>query len=297
MKKKVLISLLAAVCALSLTACAKAPEQATESKEDTTVSQPSEVTSTDAKIEVSAVSLPKDVSPLTLEQVRSIIKESETDKEQSSGRISYMMRKLDEIQKSQRMNVSRPITHSEEQEYTYYLFDGDEWTNETVVITRPWYFVPVDGKSVDWVREESVVLHRTYDTSGQLTSEEVLYNFFVDDLQTDYPTTEQIQEIIAGAQAAEAQNRNHFIYDELNKIQQPNAMALYFSGTQLPTDCYTCLLKATADKFEFVALVVPNSGTNMGDELEGDTTVYKIEQNLYGEILSQETLYEVKADA
>ena len=133
MKKKLLISLLAAVCVLSLTACAKTPEQATESKEDTAVSQPSEVTPSDTKIEVPPASKSKALNPLTLEQVKDVIFFMTESRDPKIG-VGNIVVELDKIQQSR-------FAHDEYLErgvwistHTYRLFENGEQTNNTIVV-------------------------------------------------------------------------------------------------------------------------------------------------------------------
>ena len=298
MKKKVLISLLAAVCVLWLTACAKAPEQAAESKEDTTVSQQSEVIPTDTKIEASPVSQPEELNPLTLEQVKTIIKDSESARDKSGGRIAYIREKLDEIQKFQLVKAYRPSVHVEEAELTYYLFDDSGRTNGTVVVTRPYCFVLVNDSSGNLVpvEDEMVVLHRTYDSNGEVSEEEVLWNFFDDKLAINYMTVEKFQEIVATARAEGRSNR--WIYEELEKIQQPNTPFLYLVNPKYPGRWYTYLMNATADTFEYIAWEDVHSGENMPTgSMDGDFIVYRVKQGLYGDILEKEILYDVREES
>lgn len=269
MKKIIAISIL--LCMLSLTACAKSPEQATESKGESAVSQPSEVTSTDAKIEVSATSQTEDVSPLTLEQVKQIIKDSEGQE----NRFQTIRNELRHIQK----------TNSYQDE------SGKDW--------RTFELSDENGLTMDKIAvntSDGYVFYQHNDNEGHLISEEVLYNA-VADMNTEGMSVERVQEILTLSETEavkEGITQSEYVCHELQKMQEPGIITMPIDdGGLLFCDAYYLPLENINSR-KIVLMKVPNSETNMGNPEIGDTILYLVEIDAHGNYLSKELLYEAR---
>ena len=289
MKKKLLISLLAAVCVLSLTACAKTPEQATESKEDTTVSQPSEVTPSDTKIEVP----PEDLNPLTLEQVKNVISSMTASQDLSVG-VRHIRSELNKIQEGQRETKRIPQRDMSFATYTYYLFEGNEPTNNTIVVKEYADFPAKYNYSI-----AGYIYYNQYDDNGQLLNEEVLYQNL--DQLYDLLPMETVQEILSSSEKVEnpAKQQNKFIYDELCKYQPWHGYRLVKDAKKATYDglgYYFWVRSGKDDQLTWLVLIDPSAESNSAS-FQGDTTVYLEKMDMDFNTISKEIIYEAKHEA
>ena len=293
MKRKLLISLLAAVCVLWLTACVKAPEQATESKENTTVSQQSEVIPTDTKIETSPVSQPEELNPLTLEQVKDVISSMTASQDLSVG-VNHIRSELNKIQEGQHESKRLPERNMNFSTYTYYLFEADEPTNNTIVVKEYGDFPAKYNYSI-----AGYIYYNQYDDNGQLLSEEVLYQNL--DQLYDILPMDTVQEILAASEKVEnpAKQQNKFIYDELCKYQPWHWHELVKDAKKAIYDelgYYFWVRSGEDDQLTWLVLIDPSAESNTVS-FEGDTTVFLEKMDMDFNTISKEVIYEAKHDA
>ena len=293
MKKKVLISLLAAVCVLWLTACAKAPEQTAESKEDTTVSQQSEVIPTDTKIEASPVSQPEELSPLTLEQVKKVIFTMTAQQDLSVG-VDDIVAELNKVQEGYHDFEEYPKRGRGVSTYTYDLFDGDEPTNNTIVVKEYGVFPEEYGRS-----RAGYIFYDQYDSNGELLNEEVLYQNL--DQLYDLLPMEKVQEVLAESEKVEkpAKHQNKYIHQELSKYQTGNRYYWVKDAIKSEEDIgtYFWVRSGENDQLTWLVLMMPSALMDSRDSYEGDTIVYLEKMDMNFNTISKEIIYEAKHDA
>ena len=282
MKKKLLISLLAAVCVLSLTACAKTPKPPSDTKIEVPpasqigASQPEASQPETSQPEASQpeTSQPEDLNPLTLEQVKTIIQESE-----GQGGFSTICVALNTLQKP---SISKREDYGTL--FTYLLSDNTSSTHDSIVVDN----------------FTGYVCYQRRDDEGHLISEEVLYNSLAD-FDTGGLTLERVREILTLSEteaAKEGITQSEYVCHELQKIQEPRNIVMPMDGGGfLDCDAYSLPMENISSR-KIVLMKVPNGQSNMAGYREiGDTILYLVEMDAHGNYLHKELLYEARYKA
>ena len=149
-----------------------------------------------------------------------------------------------------------------------------------------------------------VVWYYKCDENGNDIGEELLYSNY-SEMTKNYPTLDQVQEIITRSET-EAARQNYvsqakFIHDELCKIQpECGDICISTEDPSLDQDrmkqrpCDSFLIKSNSDEtINQVLLVVPDPIPDyIGGEYDGDVLMFLEERDLHFNVLSRTVLYQ-----
>ena len=149
-----------------------------------------------------------------------------------------------------------------------------------------------------------VVWYYKCDENGNDIGEELLYSNY-SEMTKNYPTLDQVQEIITRSETEAARQNNvsqaKFIHDELCKIQpECGDICISTEDPSLDQDrmkqrpCDSFLIKSNSDEtINQVLLVVPDPiPEHIGGEYDGDVLMFLEERDLHFNVLSRTVLYQ-----
>ena len=149
-----------------------------------------------------------------------------------------------------------------------------------------------------------VVGYYKCDENGNDIGEELLYSNY-SEMTKNYPTLDQVQEIITRSETEAARQNNvsqaKFIHDELCKIQpECGDICISTEDPSLDQDrmkqrpCDSFLIKSNSDEtINQVLLVVPDPIPDyIGGEYDGDVLMFLEERDLHFNVLSRTVLYQ-----
>ena len=149
-----------------------------------------------------------------------------------------------------------------------------------------------------------VVWYYKCDENGNDIGEELLYSNY-SEMAKNYPTLDQVQEIITRSETEAARQNNvsqaKFIHDELCKIQpQCGDISISTEDPSLDQDrmkqrpCDSFLIKSNSDEtINQVLLVIPDPiPEHIGGEYDGDVLMFLEERDLHFNVLSRTVLYQ-----
>lgn len=226
---------------------------------------------------------------MTLDELRMIIQEAKA-KEDPRQTFAYIR---NEIKRINLKNNLKKLTNKYGFIYwTCDITDTSDNSNGRVEV------VPIlaSGPGVVW--------YYKCDENGNDIGEELLYSNY-SEMTKNYPTLDQVQEIITRSET-EAARQNYvsqakFIHDELCKIQpECGDICISTEDPSLDQDrmkqrpCDSFLIKSNSDEtINQVLLVVPDPIPDyIGGEYDGDVLMFLEERDLHFNVLSRTVLYQ-----
>ena len=275
MKKKSLVYLIICLIgAMILVSCSNSPKPGNDNEE-------SDATASDINIKVSEESHEEKIdNPLTLEQAKQIVSDSETAKDDKGGRLSYIISQFVKVQQNKPVEGTNGLMKD-----VFYLYDDSGKTNDRIEIER---------RGSNGTERFGSVFYVKYDDSGTMLSEEVLYNTDID--AANGLTLDKVMEIVKQSETEEVKQKyasqNEFIYNELTKIQN-NGRQIGDNGELY----YVFILESESmDKINKIAMLVPSFESDSGNSFAGDTKLYVETEDAHENILTKELIYEVKVN-
>ena len=226
---------------------------------------------------------------MTLDELRMIIQEAKA-KEDPRQTFAYIRNKIKRI--NLKNNLKELTNKSGFIYWTCDITDTSDNSNGRVEV------VPIlaSGPGVVW--------YYKCDENGNDIGEELLYSNY-SEMTKNYPTLDQVQEIITRSET-EAARQNYdsqakFIHDELCKIQpECGDICISTEDPSLDQDrmkqrpCDSFLIKSNSDEtINQVLLVVPDPIPDyIGGEYDGDVLMFLEERDLHFNVLSRTVLYQ-----
>ena len=226
---------------------------------------------------------------MTLDELRMIIQEAKA-KEDPRQTFAYIRNKIKRI--NLKNNLKELTNKSGFIYWTCDITDTSDNSNGRVEV------VPIlaSGPGVVW--------YYKCDENGNDIGEELLYSSY-SEMTKNYPTLDQVQEIITRSET-EAARQNYdsqakFIHDELCKIQpECGDICISTEDPSLDQDrmkqrpCDSFLIKSNSDEtINQVLLVVPDPIPDyIGGEYDGDVLMFLEERDLHFNVLSRTVLYQ-----
>ena len=229
---------------------------------------------------------------MTLDELRMIIQEAKA-KEDPRQTFAYIRNEIKRI--NRKKNNLKELTNK--YGWTCDITDTSDNSNGRVEV------VPIlaSGPGVVW--------YYKCDENGNDIGEELLYSNY-SEMTKNYPTLDQVQEIITRSETEAARQNNvsqaKFIHDELCKIQpQCGDISISTEDPSLDQDrmkqslCDSFLIKSnSAETINQVLLVVPDPIPDyIGGEYDGDVLMFLEERDLHFNVLSRTVLYQNKGTA
>lgn len=226
---------------------------------------------------------------MTLDELRMIIQEAKA-KEDPRQTFAYIRNKIKRI--NLKNNLKELTNKSGFIYWTCDITDTSDNSNGRVEV------VPIlaSGPGVVW--------YYKCDENGNDIGEELLYSNY-SEMTKNYPTLDQVQEIITRSETEAARQNNvsqaKFIHDELCKIQpQCGDISISTEDPSLDQDrmkqslCDSFLIKSNSDEtINQVLLVVPDPIPDyIGGEYDGDVLMFLEERDLHFNVLSRTVLYQ-----
>ena len=226
---------------------------------------------------------------MTLDELRMIIQEAKA-KEDPRQTFAYIR---NEIKRINLKNNLKKLTNKYGFIYwTCDITDTSDNSNGRVEVTPTLAVGP------------GVVWYYKCDENGNDIGEELLYSNY-SEMTKNYPTLDQVQEIITRSETEAARQNNvsqaKFIHDELCKIQpQCGDISISTEDPSLDQDrmkqslCDSFLIKSnSAETINQVLLVVPDPIPDyIGGEYDGDVLMLLEERDLHFNVLSRTVLYQ-----
>ena len=226
---------------------------------------------------------------MTLDELRMIIQEAKA-KEDPRQTFAYIRNKIKRI--NLKNNLKELTNKSGFIYWTCDITDTSDNSNGRVEVTPTLAVGP------------GVVWYYTCDENGNDIGEELLYSNY-SEMTKNYPTLDQVQEIITRSET-EAARQNYdsqakFIHDELCKIQpECGDICISTEDPSLDQDrmkqrpCDSFLIKSNSDEtINQVLLVVPDPIPDyIGGEYDGDVLMFLEERDLHFNVLSRTVLYQ-----
>ena len=224
---------------------------------------------------------------MTLDELRMIIQEAKA-KEDPRQTFAYIRNEIKRI--NRKKNNLKELTNK--YGWTCDITDTSDNSNGRVEV------VPIlaSGPGVVW--------YYKCDENGNDIGEELLYSNY-SEMTKNYPTLDQVQEIITRSETEAARQNNvsqaKFIHDELCKIQpQCGDISISTEDPSLDQDrmkqslCDSFLIKSNSDEtINQVLLVVPDPIPDyIGGEYDGDVLMFLEERDLHFNVLSRTVLYQ-----
>ncbi len=224
---------------------------------------------------------------MTLDELRMIIQEAKA-KEDPRQTFAYIRNEIKRI--NRKKNNLKELTNK--YGWTCDITDTSDNSNGRVEV------VPIlaSGPGVVW--------YYKCDENGNDIGEELLYSNY-SEMTKNYPTLDQVQEIITRSETEAARQNNvsqaKFIHDELCKIQpQCGDISISTEDPSLDQDrmkqslCDSFLIKSnSAETINQVLLVVPDPIPDyIGGEYDGDVLMFLEERDLHFNVLSRTVLYQ-----
>ena len=226
---------------------------------------------------------------MTLDELRMIIQEAKA-KEDPRQTFAYIRNKIKRI--NLKNNLKELTNKSGFIYWTCDITDTSDNSNGRVEVTPTLAVGP------------GVVWYYKCDENGNDIGEELLYSNY-SEMTKNYPTLDQVQEIITRSETEAARQNNvsqaKFIHDELCKIQpECGDICISTEDPSLDQDrmkqrpCDSFLIKSNSDEtINQVLLVVPDPIPDyIGGEYDGDVLMFLEERDLHFNVLSRTVLYQ-----
>lgn len=280
MKMKVLFALFAMML---LSSCSSNPSSVNDNNTSDTLVQSDSSSNSTFTNENSK----NQTNKMTLDELRMIIQEAKA-KEDPRQTFAYIRNKIKRI--NRKKNNLKELTNK--YGWTCDITDTSDNSNGRVEV------VPIlaSGPGVVW--------YYKCDENGNDIGEELLYSNY-SEMTKNYPTLDQVQEIITRSETEAARQNNvsqaKFIHDELCKIQpQCGDISISTEDPSLDQDrmkqslCDSFLIKSnSAETINQVLLVVPDPIPDyIGGEYDGDVLMFLEERDLHFNVLSRTVLYQ-----
>lgn len=280
MKMKVLFVLFAMML---LSSCSSNPSSVNDNNTSDTLVQSDSASNSTFTNENSK----NQTNKMTLDELRMIIQEAKA-KEDPRQTFAYIRNKIKRI--NRKKNNLKELTNK--YGWTCDITDTSDNSNGRVEV------VPIlfSGPGVVW--------YYKCDENGNDIGEELLYSNY-SEMTKNYPTLDQVQEIITRSETEAARQNNvsqaKFIHDELCKIQpQCGDISISTEDPSLDQDrmkqslCDSFLIKSnSAETINQVLLVVPDPIPDyIGGEYDGDVLMFLEERDLHFNVLSRTVLYQ-----
>ena len=293
MKKKMITVLIFLAYSLSLAACSHSSKSdnstsnIVESKTSNSIVVESDSTFTNENSK-------NQTNKMTLDELRMIIQEAKA-KEDPRQAFAYICNEIKRINiKNNPNNLKNNLKKlTNKYGFSYWtcdITDTSDNSNGRVEV------VPTLCPGVVW--------YYKCDENGNDIGEELLYSNY-SEMTKNYPTLDQVQEIITRSETEAARQNNvsqaKFIHDELCKIQpECGDICISTEDPSLDQDrmkqrpCDSFLIKSNSDEtINQVLLVVPDPiPEHIGGEYDGDVLMFLEERDLHFNVLSRTVLYQ-----